>query len=213
MGIDFEYISGQTPLDEDEKEGLLIESLSSRGELDEFEQLNIERAIEWSISRKFVERIILTEEFVKSLHKQMFGEVWSWAGQFRKSNKNIGVDWTIIGIELKKLLDDTEFWIKNRSYNPDEIAIRFKHRLVRIHCFPNGNGRHSRMMADIIIESIFEMEYLTGDIPVWFGQMQPGRSILAPSKKRMEEILNPCWILQEASDTCKNIFNCTCNNN
>jgi len=158
MGIDFEYISGQTPLDEDEKEGLLIESISSRGELDEFEQLNIEKAIEWTISRKFVEKTILTEEFVKSLHIQMFGEVWSWAGQFRKSNKNIGIDWTIIGIELKKLLDDTEFWIKNSSYNPDEIAIRFKHRLVIIHCFPNGNGRHSRMMADIIIESIFEME-------------------------------------------------------
>ena len=158
MGIDFEYISGQTPLDEDEKEGLLIESISSRGELDEFEQLNIEKAIEWTISRKFVEKTILTEEFVKSLHIQMFGEVWSWAGQFRKSNKNIGIDWTIIGIELKKLLDDTEFWIKNSSYNPDEIAIRFKHRLVKIHCFPNGNGRHSRMMADIIIESIFEME-------------------------------------------------------
>ena len=158
MGIDFEYISGQTPLDEDEKEGLLIESISSRGELDEFEQLNIEKAIEWSISSKFVEKIILTEGFVKTLHKQMFSEVWSWAGQFRKSNKNIGVDWTIIGIELKKLLDDAEFWIKNSSYNPDEIAIRFKHRLVKIHCFPNGNGRHSRMMADIIIESIFEKE-------------------------------------------------------
>ena len=158
MGIDFDYNLGQTPLDEDEKEGLLIESISSRGELDEFEQLNIEKAIEWSISHKFVKRIILTEGFVKSLHKQMFGEVWSWAGQFRKSNKNIGVDWTIIGIELKKLLDDAEFWIKNSSYNPDEIAIRFKHRLVKIHCFPNGNGRHSRMMADIIIESIFEME-------------------------------------------------------
>ena len=158
MGIDFEYISGQTPLDEDEKEGLLIESISSRGELDEFEQLNIEKAIEWSISSKFVEKIILTEGFVKTLHKQMFSEVWSWAGQFRKSNKNIGVDWTIIGIELKKLLDDAEFWIKNSSYNPDEIAIRFKHRLVKIHCFPNGNGRHSRMMADIIIESIFEKD-------------------------------------------------------
>ncbi len=158
MGIDFDYNPGQTPLDEDEKEGLLIESISSRGELDEFEQLNIEKAIEWSISHKFVKRIILTEGFVKSLHKQMFGEVWSWAGQFRKSNKNIGVDWTIIGIELKKLLDDAEFWIKNSSYNPDEIAIRFKHRLVKIHCFPNGNGRHSRMMADIIIESIFEIE-------------------------------------------------------
>jgi len=158
MGIDFDYNPGQTPLDEDEKEGLLIESISSRGELDEFEQLNIEKAIEWSISHKFVERIILTEGFVKSLHKQMFGEVWSWAGQFRKSNKNIGVDWTIIGIELKKLLDDAEFWIKNSSYNQDEIAIRFKHRLVKIHCFPNGNGRHSRMMADSIIESIFEKE-------------------------------------------------------
>lgn len=158
MGIDLEYISGQTPLDEDEKEGLLIESISSRGELDEFEQLNIEKAIEWSIRSKFVKKIILTEGFVKSLHKQMFSEVWSWAGQFRKSNKNIGVDGTIIGIELKKLLDDAEFWIKNSSYNPDEIAIRFKHRLVKIHCFPNGNGRHSRMMADIIIESIFEKD-------------------------------------------------------
>ena len=155
MGIDFEYISGQTPLDEDEKEGLLIESISSRGDLDEFEQLNIEKAIEWAISRKFVGKTILTEEFVKYLHIQMFGDVWSWAGHFRKSNKNIGVDWTHIGIELKKLLDDAEYWISNSTHYPDEIAIRCKHRLVKIHCFPNGNGRHSRMMADIIIESIF----------------------------------------------------------
>jgi len=158
MGLDLEYNYGQTPLDEDEKKGLLIESVTSRGELDELEQLNIEKAIEWTIHSKVNKEKILTEEFIKSLHKRMLGEVWSWAGKFRKSEKNIGVDWTKIGIELRKLIDDTNYWIDNSTYDPDEIAIRFKHRLVKIHCFPNGNGRHSRIMADIIIESIFERE-------------------------------------------------------
>jgi Fic-DOC domain mobile mystery protein B len=158
MGLDFEYISGQTPLDEDEKEGLLIDSISSRADLDEFEELNIVKAIEWTLNNKIRGENILNEDFIKSLHNNMFGEVWAWAGHFRKSNKNIGVDWPTIGIELKKLLGDTEYWIKYGTYLPDEIAIRFKHRLVQIHCFPNGNGRHSRMMADIIIESIFKGE-------------------------------------------------------
>jgi len=154
MGLNLEYTFGQTPLDEDEKEGLLIESITSRGELDEFEQLNIEKAVEWSISTKLKKEKILTEEFIKLVHKKMLGEVWSWAGKFRKSNKNIGIEWIFIGVELKKLLDDTEFWIENKTYDIDEIAIRFKHRLVKIHCFPNGNGRHSRIMADILIEAI-----------------------------------------------------------
>lgn len=88
----------------------------------------------------------------------MYGEVWKWAGKFRKSDKNIGVTWTTINLELKKLIDDTLYWIENRTFSPDEIAIRFKHRLVSIHCFPNGNGRHSRLMADIIVESIFERQ-------------------------------------------------------
>ncbi len=85
----------------------------------------------------------------------MYGEVWKWAGKFRKSEKNIGVPHHLIGIELKKLMDDTLFWIAHSTYSPDEIAIRFKHRLVSIHCFPNGNGRHSRIMADLIVEKIF----------------------------------------------------------
>jgi len=85
----------------------------------------------------------------------MYGDVWKWAGEFRKSDKNIGIKWPQIGIELKSLLDDSKYWIKNETYPPEEIAIRFKHRIVAIHCFPNGNGRHSRMMADIIMESIF----------------------------------------------------------
>lgn len=161
MGLNFKYIEGQTPLNEEEKEGLLIKSVTTRGELDELEQLNIEKAIEWTLYNKFNRDKILTEDFIKSVHKRMLENVWKWAGTFRKSEKNIGVDWVKIGVELRMLLDDTNFWIDNNTYPPDEIAIRFKHRLVNIHCFPNGNGRHSRIMADIIIESIFGKEVFT----------------------------------------------------
>ena len=158
MGLEFDYRDGQTPLDEEEKEGLKIKSITTQGELDEFEQLNIEKAVEWTIHSKFKLKKILTEKFVKDLHKKMYGDVWKWAGEFRKTEKNIGIPWTQIGIELKNLLDDTKYWIDNNTFPPQEIAIRFKHRIVSIHCFPNGNGRHSRMMADIILESIFGNE-------------------------------------------------------
>lgn len=158
MGLDLEYVDGQTPLDEDEKEGLLLNSVTSRGEVDELEQLNIEKAIEWTLKSRFTTERILSEAFIKTLHKKMFGEVWAWAGEFRKSEKNICVDWIKISVELKILIEDAKFWIQNKTYPPDEIAIRFKHRLVNIHCFPNGNGRHSRIMADIIIVSVFGKE-------------------------------------------------------
>ena len=158
MGLEFDYKDGQTPLDEEEKEGLKIKSITTQGELDEFEQLNIEKAVEWTIRANLKPEKILTEKFIKDLHKKMYDDVWKWAGEFRKTDKNIGIRWTQIGIELKSLIDDTEYWIENKTYSPEEIAIRFKHRIVQIHCFPNGNGRHSRMMADIIIESIFEKE-------------------------------------------------------
>jgi len=161
MGLNFEYIYGQTPLCEEEKEGLLIKSITTRGELDELEQLNIEKAVEWTLENKFSKEKILSEEFIKLVHKKMLGDVWEWAGKFRKSEKNIGVDWIRIGVELRMLLDDTKYWIENNTYSSDEIAIRFKHRLVNIHCFPNGNGRHSRLMADIIIESVFGMKVFT----------------------------------------------------
>ncbi|WP_423998189.1 mobile mystery protein B [Maribacter sp. IgM3_T14_3] len=156
MGLEFNYKEGQTPLDEEEKEGLKINSITTQGELDEFEQLNIEKAVEWTIHKKIKPEIILTEKFVKDLHKKMYGDVWKWAGEFRMTEKNIGIQWTQIGIELKNLIEDTKYWIENKIFLPEEIAIRFKHRLVSIHCFPNGNGRHSRMMADIIMESIFQ---------------------------------------------------------
>jgi Fic-DOC domain mobile mystery protein B len=158
MGLVLEYSEGQTPLDEEEKEGLLIKTINTHSELDEFEQLNIENAIAWTLLQRLKPEKILSEQFIKNLHKRMFGDVWSWAGSFRKSEKNIGVAWAKIPIELKNLLDDTRYWLSNQTYEPDELAIRFKHRLVQIHCFSNGNGRHSRLMADIIVESVFKAE-------------------------------------------------------
>ena len=158
MGLELKYADGQTPLDEDEKDGLKIKTITTQGELDEFEQLNIEKAIEWIINSNLKSERILTEKFIKDLHKKMYGDVWKWAGEFRRSEKNIGIAWTQIGIELKNLLDDTKYWIENNTFSQEEIAIRFKHRIVSIHCFPNGNGRHSRIMADIIMESMFGKE-------------------------------------------------------
>ncbi len=99
---------------------------------------------------------MFTEEFLKAVHKRMYGNVWAWAGEFRKTNKNIGVDKWQIPTELRALLDDVKFWYSNNTYSPDECTIRFKHRLVSIHCFPNGNGRHSRLIADIVIEKIYK---------------------------------------------------------
>ncbi len=158
MGLIFNYEDGQTPLNEEEKDGLLVKSITTHNELNELEQLNIEVAILWILKTKLNKDKILTEDFIKLLHKKMFENVWIWAGKFRKSEKNIGVNWININVDLKILLDDTTFWIENKTYTSDEIAIRFKHRLVNIHCFPNGNGRHSRIMADIISESIFKNE-------------------------------------------------------
>lgn len=157
MGLDLDYINGQTPLDEDEKEGLLIPTITTRGELDEFEQLNIQKAIEWTLKNKFNIEKILTEEFAKNLHKKMFDEVWRWVGDFRTTNKNIGVDKFIIGVELKKLIDDCEFWIKNNTFSPDEISLRYSHRIVQIHLFPNGNGRHSRLIGDIMVNHVYNL--------------------------------------------------------
>ena len=161
MGLELHYDAGQTPLDEGEKEGLKIKSITTQGELDELEQLNIEKAVEWTIHTKLKPSRILTEKFIKDLHRRMYSDVWKWAGQFRQTEKNIGIKWSQIGVELRQLLDDTLFWVEHEIYSPEEIAIRFKHRLVSIHCFPNGNGRHSRLMADILMESVFDQEVFT----------------------------------------------------
>jgi Fic-DOC domain mobile mystery protein B len=161
MGLDLSYVAGQTPLDEDEKNGLLIPTIASRQELDEFEQQNIEEAMMWVFNKSFKAELVLHEQFICSLHKRMYQHVWSWAGKFRKTDKNLGIDKWQIPVELKTLCDDTLYWINHQTYNTDEIALRFKHRLVSIHCFSNGNGRHSRLMADILISKVFQETIFT----------------------------------------------------
>jgi len=155
MGLDLTYLAGQSPIDEDEKEGLILKTITNRNELNEFEQYNIEKALEWTLRNKFSLDRIVNEDFIQELHKRMFDEVWNWAGQYRITNKNIGVDKSLIRNELKKLLDDSAFWIEQKTYRYDEISIRFKHRLVQIHLFPNGNGRHARLFADVMISHGF----------------------------------------------------------
>jgi Fic-DOC domain mobile mystery protein B len=161
MGLNSDYIYGQTPLNEEEQNGLLIPSITTREELDEFEQLNIEKAIQWTFGKKWKAEQLFSEKFVKDLHKRMYGEVWKWAGAFRESEKNLGIKSYLIPTELKVLLDDAIFWVQNDTYSPDELAIRFKHRLVSIHCFSNGNGRHSRLMADLIMEKLFNATFFS----------------------------------------------------
>ncbi len=161
MGLSLEYNDGQTPLDEDEKEGLLIPTIATRAELDEFEQQNIEDALQWVLGRTFNAKVILSEKFIRNMHKRMYSDIWAWAGKFRKSNKNLGIDKWQIPIALNALCADTLYWIRNKSFSPDEIAIRFKYRLVSIHCFANGNGRHSRLMADLLIYHVYKLPFFT----------------------------------------------------
>lgn len=161
MGLDLDYNDGQTPLDEDEKEGLLIPTITTRGDLDEFEQLGVEKANEWLLRKKLSIGKILSEKFVRDLHKKMFSDIWSWAGEFRKTEKNIGVDPFTITIELRNLLDDCKYWIDKKVFEEDEIAVRLSHRMVWIHPFANGNGRHSRLMADVLVNKGFGKPYFT----------------------------------------------------
>ncbi|MHC4882124.1 MAG: mobile mystery protein B [Planctomycetota bacterium] len=147
--VEYEYPQGATPLDKNETEGLIPTHITTRAELDRWEQDNINEALAWLDSRG--PKDILNESFMKQLHKRMFGQVWKWAGSFRQSDKNIGVSWYMISSELKNLCDDVRYWITNKTFASDEIAARFHHRLVKIHLFPNGNGRHARLMADILL--------------------------------------------------------------
>ncbi len=157
--IHFDYSDGATPIDSDEATGLKLTHITTRGELDRWEQDNILEALDWLESAR--PKNILTEPFIRKLHKRMFGNVWKWAGQFRHSDKNIGGPWHQVPVELKKLCDDVAFWIEMQEMPPDEIAARLHHRLVSIHPFSNGNGRHARLMADLLLEHVLHRPKFT----------------------------------------------------
>ena len=144
------YPTGATPLEPEELEMLIPSHITTQGELNEWEQANILSAETWLRNNN---DNVITEAFLTTLHREMFNQTWKWSGQYRRSNKNIGCEWIEIPTKLKLLLDDINFQIQNNSFSPVEIAARFHHRLVAIHLFPNGNGRHARLACDQLLRS------------------------------------------------------------
>lgn len=136
-----------TPLDAEERQQLMPSYITLRRELNEAEQINIAHAAKWLSSRRGE---ILDEGFLRELHRRMFGQVWRWAGKYRETPRNIGVDANRIRMDIAQAIDDARFWVANATYAPDEIAVRYAHRIVAIHPFPNGNGRLSRMVGDLL---------------------------------------------------------------
>ena len=161
MAVALQYEPGQTALDADERAQLIPRHITTQAQLNEWEQANIVEALKWL--KRGRHPGVLTEKFCRELHKRMFGKTWKWAGTFRQSDKNIGCDWRQVPTRLRQLLDNAEFWVQERVFPPDEIAVRFHHQLVLVHAFPNGNGRHSRLMTDSLL---FQM----GGHPFSWGQ-------------------------------------------
>ena len=150
--MEFQYAPGATPLDPDEAAGLVPSHITTQADLNAWEQANILQAVRWVARQK--KRDLLTEGFVRDLHRRMFDQTWKWAGTFRQSNKNIGVDWTKVAVKLRNLLDNTRFQIDHKVFEPEELVVRFHHQLVWVHAFPNGNGRHARLMADVLAQQL-----------------------------------------------------------
>lgn len=151
----FQEPEDATPLEAEEREQLLQSWITSRADLNLAEEENIIDGATWARGqrrRKLAD--MLTADFAVLLHRAMFGDVWKWAGKYRTTARNIGVDAYRIGTDVAQLMDNVRYWVDNQTYPADEIAVRFHHRLVFIHPFSNGNGRHSRLMADLLIERL-----------------------------------------------------------
>lgn len=150
-----EYPDGATPLEPEELEGLKFAHITTRSQLDHLEQANIAEGSMWLSRQKSPD--VLDDLFARKLHKQLFGQVWKWAGEYRNTEKNIGVDPLQISVQLRSLIEDVKCWVEFGTYEPLEAAARFHHKLVFIHPFPNGNGRFSRIMADTFLERVYDM--------------------------------------------------------
>ena len=150
--MQFEYAPGATPIDPDEALDLIPKHISTQADLNAWEEMNIVEGANWIARQKIIQG--LDEGLVREIHSRMFNKTWLWAGTFRKSAKSIGIDWTQIAVALKNLLDNTAYQIENQAVPIDEIVVRFHHQLLLIHAFPNGNGRHARLIADTLIVNL-----------------------------------------------------------
>ncbi len=150
---------GHTPLTEEERRGLIPTYVATRGDLNDAEQRNILKA-----SRRARPTVaeLLDDLFLRSLHRTMFEDVWKWAGEYRSSEVNIGIDPILIPVEVRHLVEDAKTWADSETYPPNELAVRFHHRLVQIHPFPKGNGRHGRLAADYLIQGLGHSAFTWG---------------------------------------------------
>ncbi|MET4491912.1 mobile mystery protein B [Bradyrhizobium sp. LA7.1] len=150
----FQEPDDATPLDPALRGDLLQTWITTRADLNEAEEENILDGADWARRRRGGAEALLNEDFSKSLHEQMFGDVWKWAGSYRQNELNIGIAPHLVPAEMPVMFDNARFWVENNTFPPDDIAVRLHHRLTQIHGFPNGNGRHARMMADLLIEKL-----------------------------------------------------------
>jgi Fic-DOC domain mobile mystery protein B len=171
------YPEGATPLDPNERDGLKHRHITTQGELNELEQANIIAGLRW------LERLrrpdVLSDAFALLLHKRLFGEVWDWGGKLRQTERNIGIDPLHFAVQLRACVDDARFWFEHETYSPMEAALRFHHRLTVIHPFPNGNGRHARIMADALLEKTYRVPPID-----WAG----GKNLQNNSERRTQYI-------------------------
>jgi Fic-DOC domain mobile mystery protein B len=151
-----------TPLEPEERLGLKQSWITHRSDLNEAEQANIIKGAAWARARRQRNRDLLTQDFAKILHKRMFGDVWDWAGTYRLTERNIGIEAHRIANDTGMMFDDIRYWVDQKTFPPDEVAVRLHHRLVAIHPFPNGNGRHARMMADLLVERLGGQSFTWG---------------------------------------------------
>jgi len=156
---------GATGLEPEERECLKHKHVTTRAQLDHLEQANIQEGLSWLSRRR--KREVLDDMFVRELHRRLFGQVWTWAGNYRLTEKNICIDPRQISVQLKNLLDDAKYWADHKTYPPLEACMRFHHRLVCIHLFPNRNGRHARIMTDVLMSEIYNGEPID-----WEGRHQ-----------------------------------------
>lgn len=147
---------GATPVDEESREQLQPphHGIKTLAELNALEAGNIARGLLWLRLELPSTDDLLDQYVLRQVHRYMFGDVWTWAGAIRVREMSIGIAPDQIQEQWKMILDDTKWHVENRTWSPAETVLRAHHRTVQIHPFVNGNGRHARLIADELAESL-----------------------------------------------------------
>lgn len=147
----FEQPDDATPLRPEEAAALRVPVVDRR-QLNEIEAANVASGRAWALRSR---KDCLTADYLCELHKRMFGDVWRWAGNYRTFDVNIGnTPFVQVPVEVRQVLDDARYWMDNGTYAPAELAVRLHHRLVLVHPFVNGNGRCTRLLADVVVKRL-----------------------------------------------------------